>query len=116
MSLETRPEPFLYPWVVGVCHAKMSFDTRCPGLHRRSCFRAERPIGRGWDSHSLKIAEFTATGTKSKSRSSKSKRSARSRTRSTRRRILCPTTRRNQTELTKQREKLQKEVDNAAKN
>jgi hypothetical protein len=45
--------------VVDRCHALMSFDTCCPFLRRPDCFR---PCDRlaGWDSHPLKIADFTA--------------------------------------------------------
>ena len=44
-------------WVVGVCHALMSFDTRCPVIHRSGCFRPSDQMA-GWDSHPLEIADF----------------------------------------------------------
>ena len=35
----------------------MSFETRCPVLHRPGCFRPSDQLA-GWDSHPLEIADL----------------------------------------------------------
>ena len=51
------PDECQIRWLVGVCHALMSFGTRCPALHRSGCFRPSDRLA-GWDSHPLEIAGF----------------------------------------------------------
>ena len=55
--LKCPAKPRLNRSVVEVCHALMSFGTRCPVLLRSDCFRPSDRLA-GWDSHPLEIADF----------------------------------------------------------